>query len=180
MRKARRRARPPGPALHRCDVPSRHVSHLAADDQYCLSVEVGPPFLHSPTTVPRPEIEGELRLLLRGSLGLGRLLPVAPDHDDAEEGADDGGPEQDENDGYADRPDAGGEEVLERVVRVDEGLDAAVSQCLAFHTVVRLETRSLKEKGLYHGQRPDGVVEEDDRGGHEHGEADEFVELEPC
>ena len=123
MRKARRRARPPGPALHRCDVPSRHVSHLAADDQYCLSVEVGPPFLHSPTTVPRPEIEGELRLLLRGSLGLGRLLPVAPDHDDAEEGADDGGPEQDENDGYADRPDAGGEEVLERVVRVDEGLD---------------------------------------------------------
>ena len=29
----------------------------------------------------------------------------------------------------------------------------------------------------YHQQSPDGVVEEDDGGGHEHGEADEFVEL---
>jgi hypothetical protein len=29
----------------------------------------------------------------------------------------------------------------------------------------------------YHQQGPDGVVEEDDGRGHEHGEADEFVEL---
>lgn len=64
-----------------------------------------------------------LRLLLRGGgLGLGGLLLVAPDHDDAEEGADDGGGEQDEDDGDADGPDARGEEVLEGVVRVDEGL----------------------------------------------------------
>lgn len=64
-----------------------------------------------------------LRLLLRGGgLGLGGLLLVAPDHDDAEEGADDGGGEEDEDDGDADGPDARGEEVLEGVVRVDEGL----------------------------------------------------------
>jgi hypothetical protein len=31
--------------------------------------------------------------------------------------------------------------------------------------------------GRYHQEGPDGVVEEDHRGGHEHGEADEFVEL---
>ena len=30
----------------------------------------------------------------------------------------------------------------------------------------------------HHKQGPDGVVEEDDSGHHEHGEADEFVELE--
>lgn len=29
----------------------------------------------------------------------------------------------------------------------------------------------------YHCQCPDGVVEEDDGGGHQHGEADEFVKL---
>lgn len=29
----------------------------------------------------------------------------------------------------------------------------------------------------YHEQRPEGVVEEDDRGGHEHGDAHEFVKL---
>jgi hypothetical protein len=31
---------------------------------------------------------------------------------------------------------------------------------------------------MYHEESPDGVVEEDDGGGHEHGEADEFVELQ--
>lgn len=35
-----------------------------------------------------------------------------------------------------------------------------------------------RERGeKYHHQGPDGVVEKDDRRGHEHGEADEFVEL---
>lgn len=33
-------------------------------------------------------------------------------------------------------------------------------------------------KKKYHQQSPDGVVEKDDRGGHEHGEACNFVELE--
>lgn len=35
-------------------------------------------------------IEGPLGLLLRGRLGLGRLLSVTANHDHAEEGADDG------------------------------------------------------------------------------------------
>ena len=61
-------------------------------------------------------------LLLGGSFRLGRLLAVALDHDDAEEAADDGGAEEDQDDGDADGPDARGEEVLEGVVRVDEGL----------------------------------------------------------
>lgn len=30
----------------------------------------------------------------------------------------------------------------------------------------------------YHEQGPDGVVGKDDRGGHEHGEANEFVKLQ--
>lgn len=71
----------------------------------------------------QPGSVSPLRLLLRGgSLGLGGLLLVALDHDDAEEGANDGGGEEDENDGDADGPDARGKEVLEGVVRVDEGL----------------------------------------------------------
>lgn len=64
-----------------------------------------------------------LRLLLRGgSLGLGGLLPIAPDHDHAEERSHDGGAQQDEDDGEADGPDAGREEGVEGVVGVDEGL----------------------------------------------------------
>jgi hypothetical protein len=65
-----------------------------------------------------------LRVLFGGSLGLGGGLLVAPDHDDAEEGADDGGSEEDEDDGDADGPLARGEEVLEGVVVVDKGLCA--------------------------------------------------------
>ena len=33
---------------------------------------------------------------------------------------------------------------------------------------------------MYHQQRPDRVVEKDDGGGHEHGEAYKFVELGGC
>jgi hypothetical protein len=79
---------------------------------------------HRVGTVPsQTQVRSPLRLLLRGcGLGLGGLLLVALDHDDAEEGAHDGGGEQDEDDGDADGPDARGEEVLEGVVRVDEGL----------------------------------------------------------
>lgn len=57
------------------------------------------------------------------------LLSVAFDHDDTEEGAHDGGTEQDKDDGDADGPDARGEEVLEGVVRVDEGLDGRKVAC---------------------------------------------------
>lgn len=68
-----------------------------------------------------------LRLLLRGGgLGLRGLLPVAPDHDDAQEGADDGGAQQDQDDGYADGPLARGEEAVQRVVEVHEGLQKVV------------------------------------------------------
>lgn len=64
-----------------------------------------------------------LRLLLGGGLGLCGLLAVAANHDDAEEGAHDGGAEEDKDNGDADGPDAGREEVLQRVVVVDEGLE---------------------------------------------------------
>lgn len=52
----------------------------------------------------------------------GGLLPVAADHDYAEEGSHHGGAQEDKDHGDADRPDAWGEEVLEGVVCVDEGL----------------------------------------------------------
>lgn len=51
-------------------------------------------------------------LLGRGGLGLCSLLPVAPDHDHTEEGADDGGAEENEDDRDANRPFAGREQVL--------------------------------------------------------------------
>jgi hypothetical protein len=93
-----------------------------------------------------------LSLLLGCSLGLGGLLPVASNHDDTKEGADDSGADKEEDDGDADGPDAGKEEVLERMVVIDEG----------------------------HQKSPDRVVEKDDGGSHEHGEADEFVEHCRC
>lgn len=62
-------------------------------------------FIHPSRTTCR------LRLLLgRRGLGLGGLLVVAPDHDHGQEGTDDGGTEQDEDHGYADGPDARGED----------------------------------------------------------------------
>lgn len=85
-----------------------------------------------------------LVLLLGRRLGLGRLLPITPDHDHAQERAYDSGAEKDEDDGDANGPLAGEEEVLEGVVVVDEG----------------------------HEESPDAVVEEYEGGGHEHGETD--------
>lgn len=74
---------------------------------------------------------GFLRLLLAGGgLCLGGLLLVAADHDDGQEGADDGGAEQDEDDGYADGPDARGEYCVEGVVGVYEGLFVLVERRL--------------------------------------------------
>lgn len=121
-----------------------------------------------------------LRLLLRGGgLGLGGLLLVAPDHDDAQEGADDGGGEQDEDDGDADGPDARGEEVLEGVVRVDEGLAvvAVLATGCCYSRLPRVPGSLESSYFIYHEQSPEGVVEEDDRGCHEHGDAHEFVKL---
>lgn len=107
------------------------------------------------------------RLLLCGSLRLGGLLAVASNHDHAQEGANDGGAEENKDDGDADGPDAGEEEVLEGVVVVDKGLGRTMS-------VARLGARGES----YHEKGPDGVVEKDDRGGHEHGEANDLVELQ--
>lgn len=61
-------------------------------------------------------------LLGSGGLGLCSLLAVASDHDDAEEGAHDGGTEENQDDGDADGPDARREDAVEGVVGIDEGL----------------------------------------------------------
>ena len=64
-------------------------------------------------------LAGRLRLLLpRGGrrLGLGRLLAVAADHDHAQEGAHHRAAQQHQDHGDADRPDPGGEDVLEGMV----------------------------------------------------------------
>lgn len=60
--------------------------------------------------------------LLSGSLGLCSLLLVAPNHDHAQEGANNSGTEKDDNDGDANGPNARRKEVLERVIVVDKGL----------------------------------------------------------
>lgn len=73
------------------------------------SAPFGPPFPRNPS-----------RLLLAG--GLGGLFPVTPHHNHANEGADDGGGEEDEEYGDANGPDARGKECVEDVVVVDEGL----------------------------------------------------------
>lgn len=73
-----------------------------------------------------PILATPLRLLLRRSLGLGGLLPVASDHDGAQERTDNGTTNEDEDDGDADGPNAGRKEVLERVVVINEGLSAGV------------------------------------------------------
>ncbi len=132
-----------------------------------------------------------LRLLLAGGsgLGLGGLLAVASNHDHAEERADDGGTEEDENDGDADGPDAREEEVLERVVIVDKGLRekkriSLITGAGIFPTKMRPGATMAKWKAeedeecaAYHQERPNGIVQEDNGGGHEHGEADESVKL---
>lgn len=110
-----------------------------------------------------------LSLLLCCGFGLGRLLPVAADHDHTEEGTDNGRAEQDEDDGDADGPDPRREEVLEGVVGIDERL------CKLSVAVPRAQRWS----NTYHQQRPDRVVEKHDGGGHEHGEANESVQLGP-
>lgn len=63
-----------------------------------------------------------LRLLLSSGLGLGSFLLIAPNHDHADEGADNGRTQEEEDDGNANGPDAGEEQVLKGVVLVNEGL----------------------------------------------------------
>jgi hypothetical protein len=75
--------------------------------------------------------------LLSGSLGLCGLLLVAPNHDHAKEGANNSGTEEDNNDGNANGPDAGREEVLKRVIVVDKGL----KQLLAHDTSMNMGTQ---------------------------------------
>jgi hypothetical protein len=65
---------------------------------------------------------GRLIGLLSSSLGLCSLLLVAPNHDHAKERANNSGAEEDDDDGDANSPHAGREEVLERVIVVDKGL----------------------------------------------------------
>jgi hypothetical protein len=59
-------------------------------------------------------------------LGLEGLLAIAPYHDDGQEGADNGGEEDDEDDGDANGPDTGQEERVQQVVLVDKGLGGSV------------------------------------------------------
>lgn len=71
------------------------------------------------------EVLRHLRLLLGcSSLGLCSSLAIASDHDNAEEGAHNGGPEEHEDDGNANGPNAWRENAVERVVCVDERLES--------------------------------------------------------
>jgi hypothetical protein len=60
---------------------------------------------------------------------------------------------------------------LKGVVRIDKWLET-VSFCTG-------DSRALSRQanGTHHKKGPDGVIQEDDGGGHEHGEAYEFVKL---
>lgn len=60
---------------------------------------------------------------------------------------------------------------MKRVVGVDKGLHQGTISWGVIKCIGR------PKGGTYHSQRPDGVVEEDDRGGHQHGETNEFVKL---
>lgn len=67
-------------------------------------------------------LRGCLGLLLGRGLSLGGLLLVAVDHDNANECAHYGRTQEGEDDGDADRPNTGRENVVERMAGVDEGL----------------------------------------------------------
>lgn len=59
------------------------------------------------------------------------LFAVAPDHDQRQEAADDGAAGEDQDDGQADGPDAGGEQRLRGMRRVDKGLLIVVVVCVS-------------------------------------------------
>ena len=56
------------------------------------------------------------------------FLPITPYHDHGQKTSHDGRAQKNEDDGYADGPDTGREEVVERVALVDEGLLFPVSR----------------------------------------------------
>ena len=127
--------------------------------------------------VPSPVLffRRALRLLLGRGLGLGRLLPVTPDHDDAEERSDHGRAHEDEDDGDSNGPYPRREEVLERVVVIDEGLKVAwrLERSRAGRSGGQQRTaRRASLNSTDHEKGPDCVVEEHDGSSHEHGEAD--------
>lgn len=68
------------------------------------------------------DVHGRLGLLLSRGLGLGCLLLVAVDHDNSDESAYHGRTQECEDDGDADGPNTGWEDVVERVAGVNEGL----------------------------------------------------------
>lgn len=63
-----------------------------------------------------------LGLLLCSHLSLCGLLLVASNHNHAQEGPHDSGAQENEDDGNANSPDAGEEELLQRMVMVHKGL----------------------------------------------------------
>lgn len=106
-------------------------------------------------------------LLLRSCrLGLRGLLFVAVDHHNADKRSHDGGAQESQEDGDADGPDTGREEVMQRVARIDE----------------RLEMESVDVVGnpsakAYHEQRPGGVVKKDGGCGQKHGGSYKLAQL---
>lgn len=73
--------------------------------------------MHSPIIRDR-----HLGLLLRRGLSLGSLLLVAVDHDNAYESAHHGRTQEGQDNGDADSPNTRREQVVERVARINEGL----------------------------------------------------------
>ena len=112
--------------------PSPSPRDLYSKGPLYLASEQRQPYSYNSVLFPRHMtashciLSSPLRLLL-GSGGLGGLFPVTPHHDQADEGAHDGGPEDDEEDRDADGPDARGKKRVEDVVVVNEGLRGHVS-----------------------------------------------------
>jgi hypothetical protein len=77
-----------------------------------------------PYPTPFPEIVFKCHLRCLLLLRFERLLAIAPDHDNREERADNGGAENDEDDGNPNGPDTWQEEGMEEVVIVDEWLQS--------------------------------------------------------
>jgi hypothetical protein len=81
-----------------------------------------------------------LGLLLSG-LGLGCLLLVAVDHHNSNKGAYHSGTQESEDNGDADGPNAGWEDIVERVAGVDKGLQMLVDIAVVevrLHTINRV------------------------------------------
>jgi hypothetical protein len=70
-----------------------------------------------------PDFDSLCFLLAGRRLGLRSLLPAAANHHNSEEGSDNCRAQESENDGNSNSPDAGREEVMERMSLIDEGLE---------------------------------------------------------